>query len=190
MRRQQMNTLGRALIVPVLVFWAAWGPGQSADPVTQPPPQSLMERIEAESYGLRVQYQNASFRLKKNIQGMALEGEEGAGPPTALRKCCFQNIMRIGKSAEKLARLFVKLQACYDDAGNDDGTIALEFVKADLAEFIWALGELAKVPDQGSAVRNLSAVTGKFIEYRDGVADLPPCPVEPQAAEESEEKEE
>jgi hypothetical protein len=188
MRQQQPKMLGRALIIPALILWAVWGTGLSANP--EQPVQSLMERIEAESYRVRIQYQNASFRLKKNLQGMALEGEEGAGPPTALRTCCTPNIKKIGKAVEKLGKLFIELQSCYDDAGNDDGTIALEFIKADLAEFAWAFGELAKVPDRGSATKILSGVTRDFIKYRDGVAELPRCPAEPQAAEQGEEKKE
>jgi hypothetical protein len=146
-----------------------------------------MEKIAAESHRVRIQYQNASFRLNKNLQSMSLADEEGAAPPTALRRCCSNNIKRIGKAMEKLGKLFVELESCYSDAGNDDGIIALELVKADLAECAWAFGELAKVPDHGSATRNLGGVTRMFIKYRDGVAELPPCPAEPQAAEETQE---
>lgn len=188
MRRQRPMSLGRTLVLPAMILWAACGAGYSADQA--PPPQTLMEKIEAESYGMRVMYQNASFRLKKNIQGMALEGEEQAGPPTALRLCCAQNIKKIAKSVEKLGKLFAELQGCYDDAGNSDGIVALEFVKADLAEFAWAIGELARVPDHGSAMKSLSGVTRVFIKYRDSVEELPACPAEPQPAEEDEEKKE
>jgi hypothetical protein len=143
-----------------------------------------MERVQAESKRIRIQFQNASWRLKKNIRGIDLGGEEPEAPPTALRNCCSANLKRIEKVIENLGKLFEELQSCYDGAGDSDGTIALEFVKADLAEFGWGMRELAKVQSQEAALKRLAGVTRVLIKYRDGVEGLQACPAEPKAADE------
>jgi hypothetical protein len=138
--------------------------------------QTLMERFNAESNRIMMQYKNAVWRLEMDFKGMDVKQEAAAQKPTPFLACCRANIEKIESSISKLEGILVELAGCYEQSGNGGEKADISIVKADLAKFAKIIKEMSEITSRDDAKTKGSSGTKAFVDFIESAEALDGCP--------------
>lgn len=145
-------------------------------------PKTLTQRMEREMLRLRVQLQNAQFRLEQGILGPF--GDETASdlPQTPARSCCAINLRKMRGAVDELGVIFGEFATCHEAAGNAGTTTTVRFALNDLAQIAQGIEALAEAPTDEGAEGAVAGLVRAYVALLRTTEKIEACGPEKQTA--------
>ena len=147
----------------------------SVGPIAQQPPKkeepkTTLGKLLREKNRARGLIANSRARLRAEV--VSLGGDSGSTPAQI---CCSSNIERLEKRIISMGPLMRELQACYEQSGNVDGELQLNFVRSDAEQLFKATRDFRDASEQ-QVMFHLGAMIRTFLNLEKSTAELTECP--------------
>jgi hypothetical protein len=177
-----MNSYKRVLqggLPVVLILVCGLSAGAAAAEENEEPLPTLLELMEQQMLGMRIQISNAEMRIRNKIRDV--NPPEPGTKPTPVKLYCNSNLKKIRAASTELQKIFAELGGCYETEGNSAGLSAVTIADQNRAGLARVVEMWARASSDTDVHGALGALTRAYLQLRDNADKLPACPALPQS---------